>query len=127
MQRILLSSLFFLITLTITAQQEQTLFNSGRGISLTGFWAGGNSSLYDFQDNKTLSNGGYATFEFNNNFLIGWSGYKSDITNQGQEIDIDGIKSTFPNLIDLYSGDLLERESTDSINEAICHQVQKLP
>ncbi|MEL6389517.1 MAG: hypothetical protein AAFQ02_05100 [Bacteroidota bacterium] len=90
MQRILLSSLFFLITLTITAQQEQTLFNSGRGISLTGFWAGGNSSLYDFQDNKTLSNGGYATFEFNNNFLIGWSGYKSDITNQGQEIDIDG-------------------------------------
>jgi len=41
-------------------------------------------------DNNTLSHGGYLAFEFNQNFLIGWSGYKSDFTNDGGKIDIDG-------------------------------------
>lgn len=90
MIRILLSTLIISLGLNLSAQRESTLFNGDNGIKFTGVWGGWNSSLYDFQDNKTLSNGGYLAFEFNNNFLIGWSGYKSDLTNDGRQIDIDG-------------------------------------
>ncbi len=90
MIRMLLLCTTLLLSSAMDAQRENTLFNGNHGIKFTGVWGGWNSSLYDFQDNKTLSNGGYLAFEFNQNFLIGWSGYQSDLTTDGRKIDIDG-------------------------------------
>ena len=54
--------------------QEKTVFNSG--IRLTGVFGGSFNSIVDFQDDFNISSGGFFTFEINNDFLIGWQGYR---------------------------------------------------
>jgi hypothetical protein len=80
----------FMMSVDLIAQSEETMFNSGGGIRLTGIWGGSNNALTDFEDDFNLSSGGFFTFEINNNFLIGWAGYDSDVTGDGREIDIKG-------------------------------------
>lgn len=70
--------------------QEETIFNHYGGVKLTGVWGGWNSSLADFRSDFNLSSGGFFTFEINNALLIGWSGYKSDNTNDGRNVKING-------------------------------------
>ena len=82
----------FLLCLTtaLDAQREQTVFNHNGQVRLTGVWGGSTNALVDFNNNFNLNSGGFFGFEINNNFLIGWSGYKSDVTDTGQDITISG-------------------------------------
>ena len=72
------------------SQSEETLFNKHGGIKLTGIWAGSNNSIVDFQNDYNVNNGGFFAFEINKDFLIGWTGYDSDVTSNGQNIAING-------------------------------------
>ncbi len=82
-------SFFILSTLTIHAQEE-TVFNNHGGIRLSGIWGGSYNAMADFGDNFNLNSGGFFTFEINEDFLIGWEGYDSDIDDNGRDISIDG-------------------------------------
>lgn len=77
-------------TLQLSAQKEETVFNTYGGINLTGVWVSSFNSLADFQDEYNISNGGTIAFEFNKDFLIGWTGYASDLTSSGRVIDLSG-------------------------------------
>jgi len=68
--------------------QEETVFNSG--IRLTGVFGGSFNSIADFQDDFNISSGGFFTFEINNDFLIGWQGYRTGIDEDGRDVDING-------------------------------------
>ncbi len=82
---------FLLLFLAQTnAQREETLFNNHGGIDFTGVWGGSTNALVDFNNDFNLNSGGFFVFELNNDFLIGWSGYKSDITDMGENIEIKG-------------------------------------
>ena len=74
----------------LNAQRENTLFNGHGSIEFTGVWGGSTNALVDFNNDFNINSGGFFVFELNNDFLIGWSGYKSDITDQGDEISING-------------------------------------
>ena len=80
---------FALLFATNISAQEETIFN-GSGIRLTGVFGGGFNSIVDFQDDFNISSGGFFTFEINNDFLIGWQGYRTGIDDDGRDIDIDG-------------------------------------
>lgn len=82
--------LISLCAIQLNAQRESTLFNSRDGIDFTGVWAGSTNAVVDFNNDFNINSGGYFVFELNNDFLIGWSGYKSDITDQGDNIEIKG-------------------------------------
>lgn len=74
----------------LNAQSEETLFNKNGGIRLTGIWGGSTNGIADFKEDFNFTNGGFFVFELNENFLIGWAGYGSDITSDGRNIDIGG-------------------------------------
>ncbi len=84
--------LYILIFATIFGTQihaqEETIFNSG--IRLTGVFGGSFNSIADFQDDFNISSGGFFTFEINNDFLIGWQGYRTGIDENGRDVDING-------------------------------------
>ena len=91
MKKLFTLSVFILsLCTTLIGQREETVFNRNGGVRLTGIWGGGNSSLADFKNDFNLSSGGFFAFEINNDFLIGWSGYDSDITSDGSNIEISG-------------------------------------
>lgn len=83
-------SIFLLISHFVNGQREETLFNHRGGIEFTGIWGGSTNAIVDFNNDFELNSGGFFAFEINDNFLIGWSGYKSDITNTGQDIELKG-------------------------------------
>jgi len=72
------------------AQREQTIFNHGGHLRLTGLWGGSTNAIVDFQNDFDINSGGFFAFELNNDFLIGWSGYKSDLTEDAKSIQIKG-------------------------------------
>jgi len=82
---------FLMCSITMMqAQRDQTVFNQG-GIDLTGVWGGSINNLTNFNNNFDISNGGYVVFEFNKNFLVGWTGYGSESTlDNGMKANIDG-------------------------------------
>ena len=100
MKNLLISTLFlFTLVVSIQAQRddfdfdderEETLFNRGGGIRFTGLWGAPTNSIADFGDDYNISTGGNFTFEINGNFLIGWAGYKSDVSANGQDVTIKG-------------------------------------
>ena len=75
---------------SLSAQKEETVFNTYGGINLTGIWVGSYSSLADFKDDYNISNRGALAFEFNKDFLIGWAGYKDDLTSTGNDVKLSG-------------------------------------
>ncbi len=87
-----LLTFFFILSsaFSLSAQHEETVFNKYGGVNLTGFWASSYNAMADFNDDYNLSNGGSITFEFNKDFLVGWTSYKSDITGSGQDIELTG-------------------------------------
>lgn len=74
----------------LNAQREETVFNHNGHLRFTGIWGGSTNALVDFNNDINLNSGGFFAFEINNDFLIGWSGYKSDLTDGGQNIEIKG-------------------------------------
>lgn len=85
-----LSFFLLIISQDINAQREQTVFNHNGHVRLTGVWGGSTNALVDFDNNFNLNSGGFFAFEINNDFLIGWSGYKSDLTENNQNVEIKG-------------------------------------
>jgi opacity protein-like surface antigen len=90
MKKLYLFVALFVAGISALQAQEETVFNRYGGVHLTGVWGGWNNSVADFRNNFNLSSGGYFTFEINNDLLIGWSGYKSDITSDGRDVEIKG-------------------------------------
>lgn len=90
MKRIFTLCLFSMLLATSIQAQEETFFNRNGGFRFTGVWGGSNNSLVDFKNDFNLSSGGFFTFEINNDFLIGWSGYDSDISSDGRAVAING-------------------------------------
>ena len=87
----LFTSLFiFLCCSSIHAQREETIFNKQGGFRFTGVWVGTYNAISDFSEDYSFNNGGSIMFEFNDDILIGWAGYESDLTANGQEIDLEG-------------------------------------
>lgn len=88
-----LYTIIFLLIFCLTssfAQREETIFGH-RGVQFTGVWAGSTNGIIKFEDAFSLNNGGFVVFEFNNNFLVGWSGYGSGTDlDDGRNVDIDG-------------------------------------
>ncbi len=74
----------------VDAQREETVFNHHGEVRFTGIWFGNSNAVVDFDDGFSLNSGGFFAFELNNDFLIGWAGYKSDLTKTGQNIEIKG-------------------------------------
>ena len=90
MKNLITLLLLFMSIMSLNAQHEETLFNRSGGIHLTGLWGGSTNMIADFKEDFNLTNGGFFAFEINENFLIGWAGYGSDIDNNGRNIDIKG-------------------------------------
>jgi len=80
----------FLGLCELQAQREETVFNNNAHLEFTGIWGGSTNAVVDFNNNFNLNSGGFFAFELNDNFLIGWSGYKSDITDNGKNVEIKG-------------------------------------
>lgn len=91
MKRSILILALTVITLTLShAQKDETIFRS-HGIHLSGVWGGSTNGLVNIGSDYSLNNGGFLTFEFNKNFLIGWSGYGSGTTLENDmHVDIKG-------------------------------------
>ncbi len=85
-----LGFVIIMMSLEINAQREETVFNHRGNFRFTGIWGGSTNALVDFNNDFNLNSGGFFGFEINDNFLIGWSGYKSDLTDGGQNIEIKG-------------------------------------
>lgn len=76
--------------ISLQAQKDQTVFGNG-GIDFTGVWAGPINNISNFNESFDISNGGYVLFEFNKNFLIGWTGYGSESSlDDGSRAEIGG-------------------------------------
>jgi hypothetical protein len=86
----ILLSIMLIACTSLLAQREETLFNRAGGIRLTGLWGGSTNGMADFKEDFNFTNGGFFVFELNDDFLIGWAGYGSDITSDGRTIDIGG-------------------------------------
>lgn len=76
MKKLLFTSLcFFLITLRLTAQKEETVFGYS-GLRLTGIWGGPSSGTSYYGEDNVYHNGGFVGLEFNNSVFLGWGWYK---------------------------------------------------
>lgn len=76
--------------LHVDAQKEETVFGIG-GVKLTGIWGGSSNGLVRLGNDFSQNNGGFFTFEINDNLLLGWSGYGSGSTlEDGRHVDLDG-------------------------------------
>lgn len=91
MKRLLaISVLICTMFLQVDAQKEETLFGISN-IKLTGIWGGASNGMVKLGNDFSLNNGGFFTFEINDNFLIGWEGYGSgSVLEDGRKIDLDG-------------------------------------
>ena len=80
----------FSMVAQVDAQREETIFNHDGHLRLTGIWGGSTNAIVDFKNDFDINSAGFFAFEINNDFLIGWSGYKSDLTDDGKNIEIKG-------------------------------------
>jgi len=81
-------SLFF-IAPSLSAQEE-TIFGDGK-VRFTGLWGGPLNAFTVYDDDFEYNSGGFFTFEFNNRFLFGWTGYGTDLVlDDGLEAQIGG-------------------------------------
>ena len=67
---------FFLFS-TIHAQEE-TVFGKGK-VRVSGIWGGSYNAYTSFEEEFNHNTGGFFTFEINKNFLLGWTGYGTDL------------------------------------------------
>ena len=76
MKRLLFTSLcFFLISLSLSAQKEETVFGYS-GLRFTGIWGGPSSGTSHYGESNVFHNGGFVGLEFNNSIFLGWGWYK---------------------------------------------------
>ena len=88
MKKYLLSTIIILLSLSIHAQKDETIFG-GNGIRLTGIWGGSTSLINGFEDDFDIYGGGFFTFELNKSMLIGWSNHDVSFTlNDGGNVNL---------------------------------------
>lgn len=87
MRHLYLTITAILLTISLSAQRDQTIFG-GNGLRLSGFWFGGTSSMQLIDGENDIYRGGHFAFEFNNNWLLGWSHF--DISTPDWELDSHG-------------------------------------
>jgi len=75
MRNTFLCFLLLTISFSLSAQSDQTLFGGG-GLRLSGFWFGSTSSMQIIDGENDIFRGGHFVFEFNDNWLIGWSHFR---------------------------------------------------
>jgi hypothetical protein len=56
------------------SQRDETILKNPR-LKLTGLWGGSTARIHNFSGNSHYATGGFFTFEFNKDFLIGWDGF----------------------------------------------------
>jgi len=84
-----LGILFTLLAVSVSAQEE-TIFGDGK-VRFTGLWGGPLNAFTTYNDEFEYNGGGFFTFEFNHNFLFGWTGYGTDLVlDDGLEAKIGG-------------------------------------
>ncbi len=109
MKRILFTSLcFFLFSLSLIAQKEETVFGYS-GLRMTGIWGGPSSGTSHYGENNVFHNGGFVGLEFNNSIFLGWGWYKirdkvlfNDLPIQDFNLNYSGFMlgiSAFPNKV----------------------------
>lgn len=91
MKKTIFLILGLVLTLNLSAQRDETLFN--RGIGLSGAWGGSSFGMTAFKDDVGIMTGGYGGLEFNKNVFIGWGGFETqnDVnfgTNGDSEFDL---------------------------------------
>jgi hypothetical protein len=78
----------FLMVIPTYAQRDETLLRNP-GLKLTGLWGGSTSRIHNFSDKSHYAHGGYFTFEFNKDYLVGWNGFEVKAYNEGiGDIDV---------------------------------------
>lgn len=86
----LIISSFALLLSTGLGAQEETLFGGGK-VRVTGIWGGSYNAFTSYDEEYNHNAGGFFTFEFNNDFLLGWTGYGTDLElNDGRVAKIGG-------------------------------------
>ena len=59
--------------------QEETVFGHGK-VRVTGLWGGAYNAYTTFNEDFNYNSGGFFAFEINHDFLLGWTGYGTDMT-----------------------------------------------
>lgn len=76
----LYTSLFVsLLFFTSTTAQEETIFGKGK-VRISGIWGGSYNAYTSFEEEFNHNSGGFFTVEINQDFLLGWTGYGTDLT-----------------------------------------------
>ena len=75
MKKISLLTMSLLLTLTLFAQKEETMFGKS-GLRLTGAWGGSTTMITEVVNDNAIYTGGYGGLEFGRSLFIGWGGYK---------------------------------------------------
>ncbi|MFK7808987.1 MAG: hypothetical protein AB8F74_14375 [Saprospiraceae bacterium] len=75
MKKLSLLTLSLLMTLSLFAQREETIFGKS-GLRITGAWGGLTTNISEVEDDYAVYNGGFGGIEFNRSVFIGWGGYK---------------------------------------------------
>jgi len=93
--RILIVFIFAtLMSLPVFSQRDETVLKNP-GLKFTGIWGGNTSRIHNFSGDGYYAHGGFFTFEFNKNFLIGWDGYTVNAEND----QLGDIKSSTNGLL----------------------------
>ena len=88
MKKILLPLAIILLSLSIHAQKDETIFGRS-GVRFTGIWGGSTTYINGFQDDFDLYGGGFFTFELNKSLLLGWSNYEmQSVFNDGGRVSL---------------------------------------
>ena len=97
MKKISLMALSLLMTVSLFAQREETLFGKS-GLRLSGAWGGSTLSVTKFSDDYAVFSGGFGGLEFGKSVFVGWGGYSlvNDVefdafTAQNFEMNYNGL------------------------------------
>lgn len=64
-----------LLSIPLMGQRDETILKNP-GLKLTGIWGGSTARIHNFSKNSHYAHGGYFTFEFNKDYLVGWDGFE---------------------------------------------------
>lgn len=76
-----------LLSLPVMAQRDETILRNP-SLKLTGIWGGSVNRINNFSGDSDYATGGFFTFEFNKDYLLGWDGFSVYASTDG----IDDIK-----------------------------------
>ena len=75
------------------SQRDETILRNP-SLKLTGIWGGSVGRIHNFTASNQYSHGGFFTFEFNKDYMIGWDGYTVNSYDEGFgdiKVETDGL------------------------------------